>query len=95
MSILRYKNDWHSDCYTVAGVLVGELTTVSIGRKTYPVKCRKVGVEYSDMGHTYTATSKHYFITEKVFGVEMEFDLNKIVPKVVVHAKAWVPESAL
>lgn len=81
---LDYQNSWESDSYYVDKKLIEKLKKVSIQGKEYDVDSRKVEVPYYDMGHTYTATSVHYFITENVFGMDHEFDLNTIVPNVDV-----------
>lgn len=81
---LQYENSWESDSYYVDKKLIEKLKKVSIDGKEYDVTSRQVTVPYNDMGHTYTACSTHYFITTEVFGVEQEFDLNKIVRKTEV-----------
>jgi len=84
MSKLEYRNNWESDEYQVDGKRVLNLTTVSINDVFYPVTSRMVSVAYNDMGHTYTAKSKHFFVVSKDLGVEV--DLNRIVGKTVVMA---------
>lgn len=84
---LTYANSWMSDYYSVDKVEVDakSIAEVKIGNKKYEVRAEKVGIPYNDMGNTYDAVSVHLYITEKVFGVKMEFDLNKIVPKTKVY----------
>jgi len=79
MSNLEYRNNWESDEYRVDGKRVLNLTTVSINDAFYPVNSRMVSVVYNDMGHNYTANSKHYFVTSKDLNVEV--DLNRLVNK--------------
>ena len=81
---LDYQNNWESDSYYVDGKMIEKLKKVSIDGKEYDVTGRTVEVPYNDMGHTYTAISTHYFITETVFGMDHEFDLNTVVPNVEV-----------
>lgn len=83
---LAYKNEWENDAYYVEGKRIKNLYSVVINGKDYTVSSRNVSVNYDDMGHTYSSTSRHYFISEKVFGVSRSFDLNTIVNKVKVFA---------
>jgi hypothetical protein len=76
---LEYRNEWEQDIYTVDGELVKTLTKVSIDEKEYEVTTRNVSVQYFDMGNSYSGVSDHYFITEWVFGLKKEFDLNTLV----------------
>jgi len=78
---LEYSNNWESDEYWVDGKRIRGLQQVEIDGVKYTVNTRRVGVRYYDMGHDYTAHSDHYFITEKVFGIKTEFDLNELVRK--------------
>jgi len=86
--LLGYRNNWEADEYfdKVIEKEIKNLKEVDINGKLYKVKSRSISVPVYDMGHTYTATSKHYFVTEEVFGVKIEFDLNTIVEKVPVFA---------
>jgi len=95
---LTYSNDWESDIYHVDGRRVKTLKEVQIfGRpgeiaQFYPVKPKQVGVTCYDMGHQYSAVSTHYFITVRVPGVDVEIDLNQIVPKTKVIATKFTVE---
>ena len=84
MKKLEYRNNWESDEYYVMGEQIRDLKTVAINEVFYPVTSRMVGVNYSDHGHVYTATSKHYFVTSKDLGVEV--DLNILVRKNTIVA---------
>lgn len=79
MKKLEYRNNWESDEYYVMGKKISDLKTVAINEVFYPVTSRMVEVDYSDHGHEYTATSKHYFVTSMDLGVEV--DLNVLVRK--------------
>lgn len=81
MKRLEYKNSWEYDFYSVGGVPVKNIKEIVIDGNPYRVHSRDVTVPYNDMGHQHTATSKHYFVREKVFGINMEFDLNEIIRK--------------
>ncbi len=91
-NVLTYKNNWENDVYYVDGALISDLKRVKIGRKSYKVDSMEKGVEVNDMGHTYRAYSKHYYIREKIFGLEMTFDLNRIVPKRKIQALYFTVE---
>lgn len=80
---LKYQNNWEQDIYTTGheNKIVSDIELVRIDDVEYVVSSRFVDVTYYDMGHDYNARSKHYFIKTKVFGIIMEFDLNKIVPR--------------
>lgn len=78
---LTYKNNWEYDEYYVDGKRVKELIRVSFEGKEYDVHSRRVSVSYSDLGHTYSSTSTHFFIKERILGAEVEIDLNRIVPR--------------
>lgn len=86
--LLGYCNNWEADEYfdNITEKGVKNLKEVDINGKLYKVKSRSVSVPYLDMGHSYTSTSKHYFVTEEVFGIKMEFDLNTLIDKVPVFA---------
>ena len=84
MSTLAYRNEWEADIYTIDGKSVNTLESVLIGSKKYKVTARNVSVSYNDMGHTYSGTSTHYFVTAKVFGIPQVFDLNTLVEKVAI-----------
>jgi len=83
---LVYDNQWQYDNYLIDKKHIATLTKVSIDNKEYDVTSRKVSIPYADMGHSYEATSVHYFVKEQVFGMEQIFDLNQLVPKVKVIA---------
>jgi hypothetical protein len=86
---LSYRNDWEYDIYSVNKVYVDDIKEVMIKGKKYKVRPYVISIPYNDMGRTYTASSTHYFIKEKVFGVNMEFDLNEIIDKVPVYATKY------
>lgn len=86
IQVLQYKNDWESDVYSVDGKQIQDLTKVAINGKEYDVTQKLVSKQYYDCGKPYFAESIHYFVIEKVFGMTMKFDLNKIVNSVEVLA---------
>ncbi len=83
---LIYNNNWEYDTYLVNNRKIATLTKVEINGKEYEVTSHKVSVPYNDMGHSYQATSVHYFVKETVFGTEQKIDLNKIVNRAKVIA---------
>jgi hypothetical protein len=83
---LTYRNNWEADEYYVGKNRVIDLREVRINGKSYDVMSATVSVPYGDMGHTYTGRSKHYFVTEQVFGVDQQFDLNTVIRDVDVYA---------
>ena len=85
---LTYRNNWESDEYYLGDKKLEIINIVEIDGKIYDVVARNVSKSYSDHGHTYTATSRHYFIQERVFGTVMEVDLNTICNK----TKVWFVE---
>lgn len=84
MKQLSYQNNWEMDEYYVGKDRVATLDSVSINDITYKVTAKICSIPYNDMGHTYSGTSTHYFVKEKVFGIEKTFDLNGLVGKVKV-----------
>lgn len=86
MNKLKYTNNWEADIYSVKEGRIANLKSVKIKDKVYTCKGVTISIPYSDMGHTYHGTSTHYFITEEVFGIKKEFDLNELVSKVPVYA---------
>ena len=88
MNQLKYNNNWKKDEYWVDDKRVLDLTTVSINDVFYPVTSRMVSIAYNDMGHTYTSTSKHFFVVSKDLGVEV--DLNTVIKKQQVLAVDYV-----
>lgn len=90
---LGYRNNWEADEYfdKTTEKEIKNLKEVDINGKLYKVKSRSVSVPVYDMGNIYTATSKHYFVIEEVFGIKMEFDLNTIVEKVPVFIVTVTP----
>lgn len=80
-SYLSYCNNWETDEYYVGKKKVSSLNEIEFKDVKYNVISEDVTVPYNDMGHTYHATSKHYFIEQNVLGVAMKIDLRKIVPK--------------
>jgi hypothetical protein len=78
---LTYKNEWESDKFFVDGNPISDLKKVRILENEYAVTSREVSVPYSDMGHTYNAISKHYYIKKNVFGKVLEFDLGRLIDK--------------
>lgn len=83
---LTYENSWESDTYKVDGKRVRNLTKVKIGGQVYKVTGKTVGVPYSDMGQPGMGVSTHYYVKERVFGMDKLFDLNEIVPNKSVYA---------
>lgn len=77
MKKLAYKNNWEHDRYWINDEEVIDLTLVMINDIYYPVTSRVVTVPYSDMGHNYSSTSKHYFIKSNDLGVDV--DLSKVI----------------
>ena len=89
---LKYKNNWEADEYYINGKRIKALKRVRIIDKEYPVKTHQVSVPYNDMGHEYNGISDHYFVTETVFGIKKEFDLNEIVGKQSVFPLIYTTE---
>ena len=83
---LTYENQWESDTYKVNGKRVTDLKVVQIAEAKYRVEGKLISVEYNDMGSIGQGISTHYFIKARIFGMQMTFDLNEIVPKVKVLA---------
>lgn len=87
---VEYINNWERDVYITPSKLeFTNIKEVLIFGKLYKVKSRPVSVSYDDMGHRYTATSTHYFVEERVFGKNFEFDLNTVAPIVKVVATKY------
>ena len=84
MKRLKYRNNWENDVYSTEEGDIDNIFTVLIDGESYAVARERRSVSYSDHGHTYTATSYHYFIKKVVFGTLISFDLNTIVNKVPV-----------
>ena len=84
MKHLSCRNNWEMDEYSVGTDRIATLDSVSINDVTYKVTARIMSIPYNDMGHTYSGTSTHYFVKEKVFGVEKDFDLNGLVNKIKI-----------
>lgn len=82
--VLRYHNEWECDIYSISGGTRIKPKRVLVDGKEYETTSEVCSVPYNDMGHEYTGTSRHYFIKETVFGIEMDFDLNTIVGKTEV-----------
>lgn len=99
--LLAYQNNWESDEFSVVdqthegkqlgSTRITDLHKVRIHFETYDVTSRSVEIPYNDMGRRYYARSKHYFITERVFGRNIEFDLGEVMRKhnVIVFAEEW------
>lgn len=92
MSKLHYQNNWEMDEYFVERARVKKLKSVIINDKVYKCVGKEISIPYNDMGHTYHGISTHYFITEEVFGIKKEFDLNELVGKVDVYAVDYTLE---
>jgi len=86
---LCYENNWEADEYSVDGKRVVRLEEVQIGQYLYRVTTRRMSVPYNDMGHTYNGVSDHFFVYEKVFGLQMPFDLNEIITRIPVFATKY------
>jgi hypothetical protein len=100
LELLKYENQWEVDVFSIvyqthSGKKLGskrinDLRRVKIHFKSYDVNSRVVSVPYSDHGHSYNGTSKHYFVKETVFAKEFEFDLGTLMSNgVVVFAEDW------
>ncbi len=83
---LRCDREWGCDLYFVGRRRVESLKEVQIGTKRYRVVSSSVSETIYDMGHTYEASSRHYYVVTKVFGLRMELDLNEIAHRTVVIA---------
>ena len=94
MKKLTYSNSWEADVYSVDGKRVRTLTEVCINGNPYKVTAYEVSVPYLDHGQRGVGISTHYFIKEKVFGISMSFDLNKIIEKKPVYATKYALEGA-
>ena len=81
---LTYQNNWESDSYFVGKDKIQTLDVVKIKDEEHDVITLKVSVPYNDMGHQYNGVSHHFFVKVNVLGVDMNIDLNTIVPKVEV-----------
>jgi hypothetical protein len=92
MKRLNYSNSWESDTYTVDGKRIRTLTEVKINGEFYKVTAYDVSVPYLDHGQRGVGISTHYFVKEKVFGISMSFDLNKIIEKKPVYAAEYTLE---
>ena len=97
MNRLSYENQWEADIYWVKEGRrkrrVKMLRSVQINGKSYEVISRVVSVPYYDHGHSYYGSSHHFFITETAFGIEMEFDLKKVIlAGAEVYAEYYVLE---
>ena len=86
---LTYKNDWEYDQYFVDGKRIRELHLIEVNGVQYDVDSGQVSVPYDDMGHTYTATSTHFFVEVEVLGVKVQIDLNRVVKKQRIKALAY------
>lgn len=80
-NVLEYRNNWMADEYYVAGRRIKDLREVLIGNEPANIIGRDVSVPYHDMGHTYSATSRHYFVVVEKYGIRFEHDLNTLVGK--------------
>jgi len=76
--VLTCINNWESLEYRINGIRVKSLSKVKIDGKTYDVVASAVTVPYSDTGHTYTATSTHYFVKLPVGKKFVEVDMDSL-----------------
>jgi len=83
---ISVDNNWEADTYSVDGKRISDLSEVKIGAKKYKVRGVEISVRYMDMGTVGYGRSMHYFVTERVFGTKMEFDLNEIADQKTVYA---------
>ncbi len=86
---LTYQNNWEYDQYFVKGKQLSSLKLVSIDDVDYKVTSNPVSISYNDMGHTYSSTSDHYFITVDIVGIPTQVDLNTLVDKKQIIAKQF------
>lgn len=82
---LRVEFGW-SNHYYIGKREVIDLQEVEIRGKRYPVTARFKCNTYYDHGHTYTGSSRHYYVKTPVLGLQQEVDLNTIVPRTAVIA---------
>jgi hypothetical protein len=80
---LSYVDNWGQDEYYIGGVYVTDIRKVAIKGKVYNVVGRDKSVVVDDMGHSYTMWSIHFYVTETVFGIKQDFDLNTLMRKKV------------
>ena len=86
-NLLTYVNNWEVDEYYVNGTRIKALKSVVINGKEYPVMSKKITVPYSDMGHSYTSTSEHYFIDVVDSSIHTLTDLNEVIRNNKIYAK--------
>ena len=92
---LSYKNNWEHITYSAGGKALANIKQVTILGKTYKVYNYKDSKDYGDMGHTYTANFKQYFIKHKVFKKTKDFTLQELLDskvQILVDAKNIIQE---
>lgn len=81
------KMDNEKDRVVDVGKLITKMDYVYVqepglkGFTKVKTKSYMVTETYSDMGHPGSATSMHYFIPTKVFGIEVEVPLDELIRK--------------
>jgi len=83
---VTFQNNWETHEYYIDGVKVqdGKLDHVWIDGERHNLIARVTSVPYTDWGHSYTATSTHYFVDTQVLGVRLEIPLHDFIEKTEV-----------
>lgn len=91
MRKLNYKNNWENDEYYAGSDRISDLRQVLINGTFYDVTSKYVSIDYNDMGHRYSANSKHYFIevNDQITGKLIKVDLNGYADKVTIYATEY------
>ena len=76
---LSFKNDWEHITYYVGKKALADIKEVSIQGKKYKVSSYRANKDYNDMGHTYTAYFKQFYITHKVFNKNQDSTLDELL----------------
>jgi len=86
---VTFKNSWEAHKYYVDGKFVedGTLDHVWINGERQNLIASKVSVPYIDWGHSYTATSTHYFVDTQLLGVRVQIPLYDFISKTEVLAE--------
>lgn len=88
---LQYRNNWEVDEYYITDnntkIKVDKLKYIVIDDNptAYEVTSEIVSVPYSDHGHTYEGTSKHYFVNLPAGKSFVKTDINSLVNKCNVY----------
>lgn len=78
-NLLSYKDSWYVYTFYVDGKEISQLKEVEIAGMKYKVYSRQVSISYSDHGHIYDGTSRHYFINTFIGDAEIEVSLTDIL----------------